>query len=120
VESDNGHHHDHIDHSQTFSTWSYQTDQPLSLEALNEMIKKRLPGNIYRCKGVVYTAENPERRAVLQVVGRRADVALGEAWGETTPSTQIVAIGAPGSIDPEILTAHFEACISKVVAVGAG
>lgn len=117
VESNNGHHHDHTDHGQTFSTWSYQTDQPLSLEALNEMIKKRLPGNIYRCKGVVYTAENPERRAVLQVVGRRADVALGEEWGETTPSTQIVAIGAPGSIDNNELTALFEACFADPVTV---
>jgi len=118
--TDHDHHHDHIDHGQTFSTWSYQTDQPLSLEALNEMVKKRLPGNIYRCKGVVYAAENPERRAVLQVVGRRADVALDEEWGETKPRTQIVAIGAPGSIDPQALTAQFEACISKAVAVAAG
>ncbi len=119
-ESNHDHHHDHTDHSQAFSTWSYQTDQPLSLDALNEMIKKTLPGNIYRCKCVVYTAENPERRAVLQVVGRRADVTLDEAWGETTPRTRIVAIGAPGSINPEALTAEFDACISKVVAVDAG
>ncbi len=119
MESNNDHHHDHPDHGQTFSTWSYQTDQPLSLNALNEMVKKKLPGNIYRCKGVVYTAENPQRRAVLQVVGRRADVTLGEAWGKTMPSTQIVAIGAPGSINPEALTAEFDACISKAVAVGA-
>ena len=48
------------------------------LGALNEMIKKQLPGNMYRCKGVIYAAENPERRAVLQVAGRRVDVALGE------------------------------------------
>ncbi|MEA3334737.1 MAG: GTP-binding protein [Chloroflexota bacterium] len=108
------HHHDHTDHGQSFSTWSYQTDRPLSLDALNEMIKKTLPGNIYRCKGVVYTAESPERRAVLQVVGRRADVTLGEAWGETTPRTRIVAIGAPDSINPEALTAQFDACISEV------
>jgi len=117
VESNHDHHHDHTDHGQTFSTWSYQTDQPLSLDALNEMIKKRLPGNIYRCKGVVYTAENPQRRAVLQVVGRRADVALGEAWGERTPSTQIVAIGAPDSIDSDALTALFEACVADPVTV---
>ena len=112
VDSNNGHDHDHPDHGQAFSTWSYQTDQPLSLEALNELVKKRLPGNIYRCKGVVYAAGNPERRAVLQVVGRRADVALGEEWGEKKPQTRIVAIGAFGSIDPEMLTAQFEACLS--------
>ena len=112
VESNHDHEHDHTDHGQSFSTWSYQTDRPLSLDALNKMIKKTLPGNIYRCKGVVYTTENPERRAVLQVVGRRADVTLGEAWGKTPPSTQIVAIGAPGSIDEEVLTAQFEACLN--------
>jgi len=91
--------HEHADHDHTFSTWSFETKRPLSLAALNEMIKKQLPGNIYRCKGVVYTAENRERRAVLQVVGRRADVALGKPWGETKPRTQTVAIDAPGSID---------------------
>lgn len=110
------HHHDSPDHGQTFSTWSYETDQPLSLDALNEMIKHKLPGNIYRCKGVVYALENPERRAVLQVVGRRADVTLGEAWDDTQPRTQIVAIGARGSIDPESLTAAFDACRRQVAA----
>ena len=73
---------------------------------------KRLPGNIYRCKGVVYAAESPERRAVLQVVGRRSDVSLDEDWGDTQPRTQIVAIGALGSIDPDKLSAEFNACIT--------
>jgi G3E family GTPase len=115
VESNNGHHHHPTDHGQTFSTWSFETDQPLSLDALNEMVKKQLPGNIYRCKGVVFAAEHPERRAVLQVVGRRADVALGEDWGDVRPLTQIVAIGAPDSINPEELTAQFEACIREPI-----
>jgi len=58
------------DHSKVFSTWSYETDQPLALEALRETMRK-LPGSIYRAKGVVYTTDAPQRRAVLQVVGRR-------------------------------------------------
>jgi len=107
---DNG--HGHADHGHRFSTWSYETDQPMSLEALNEMVKKQLPGNIYRCKGVVYAAEEPGRQTVLQVVGRRSDVALGEDWNGRAPRTQIVAIGAYGSIDAEALTAQFEACLS--------
>jgi len=49
---------------------------------------------------------------VLQTVGRRVDVALRDQWGERTPRTQIVAIGAPGSINSELLTEQFEACIS--------
>ena len=117
AESDDDQQHAEADHGQTFDTWSFQSNQPLSLEALNEMVKRELPGSIYRCKGVVYAAESPEQRAILQVVGRRADVALGEAWGETTPSTQIVAIGAPGSIDSDELTALFEDCVADPVTV---
>jgi G3E family GTPase len=112
---DNGHHHEAFDHGQEFSTWSFETDQPISLEALSEMVKRRLPGNIYRCKGVVYAAEEPNRRAILQVVGRRSDVTLDEEWGDTPPRTQIVAIGAPGSINSDLLTAEFNACtIEKI------
>jgi G3E family GTPase len=105
VESDVQHddHHDHHpghgDHGDTFSTWSFESEQPLSLEALTDMVKKKLPGNIYRCKGVVYTAEHPDHRVILQAVGRRSDISLDDAWGERTPKTQIVAIGAPDSID---------------------
>jgi G3E family GTPase len=112
TEGTNGRNHDHeLDHGQSFSTWSLESDKPFSLEALREMVRRKLPGNIYRCKGVIYSSETPERRAVLQVVGRRMDVSLGEAWGDKKPKTQIVAIGAPGSIDSKILTEQFESCI---------
>src|SRR5208282_5071061 len=42
----------HDDHGGAFSTWSYETDKPLSLEALRETARK-LPASIYRCKGVI-------------------------------------------------------------------
>ena len=102
-------HHDH-DHSRTFSTWNYQTRHPLSLEALQEAVRK-LPGNIYRCKGIVYTSDSPERPAVLQVVGRRVDVSTQPDWGQRERRTQIVAIGAAGSIDSSLLEKTFAACI---------
>jgi G3E family GTPase len=110
-EEDHGHNH----HDQSFSTWSFETERPLSLDALQEMVKRKLPANIYRCKGIIYAAETPDRRAVLQVVGRRADIALGEEWGDVRPRTQIVAIAAAGSIDSGELTALFEACVSETV-----
>lgn len=99
----------YYDHSQTFSSWSYESDRPLSLKALHQTVAK-LPESVYRTKGVVYATDAPERRAVLQMVGRRVEVALESAWGERTPRTQIVAIGAPGSIDTQTLTEKFEAC----------
>jgi G3E family GTPase len=75
------------------------------------MVKKKLPSNIYRCKGVVYTTEHPDQRVVLQAVGRRSDLSLDAEWDGRTPLTQIVAIGAPDSIDETELTALFEGCV---------
>ena len=92
-----------------FSTWSYQTERPLDLDALREAAKK-LPASIYRAKGVVYAASVPERRAVMQMVGRRVDVELDEAWGDRTPVTKIVAIGAPGSLDGEEFRRALDRC----------
>ncbi|PAP93159.1 CobW family GTP-binding protein [Mesorhizobium wenxiniae] len=108
-----GHHvHDHRhDHTEAFSTWSYETDQPLSLEALRETARG-LPATVYRAKGVIYSSDAPTRRAVLQVVGKRVDLSLQDDWGERTPHTQIVVIGAAGGIDRAILRDQFQ----KVVA----
>jgi len=106
----NSHAVDH-DHSKMFSTWSYQTDLPLALEVLRETLRK-LPGTIYRAKGVIYTADEPQRRVVLQVVGRRVDISLQEEWGQRVPRTQIVVIGAAGSIDANLMEKTFTSCIS--------
>jgi G3E family GTPase len=109
------HGHNGENHSKVFSTWSYETDQPLVLEALRETMRK-LPGTVYRAKGVVYSTDVPHRRAVLQVVGRRVDISFQEDWGERAPRTQIVAIGAAGSIDASLMEKTFASCISTAVA----
>src|SRR5271155_3679216 len=93
--------HRNHDHSAVFTTWSYEANQPLSLEALREAARK-LPGNVYRAKGVVYTSDAPDRRAVLQVVGRRVDISVREKW-DGRVRTQIVVIGAADSIDANLL-----------------
>ena len=101
----------HHDHSTVFSTWSYETREPLSLEALRESAK-RLPAGIYRCKGVIYSADAPGRRAILQVVGKRVDLVLENDWRERERRTQIVAIGAYGTVDAALLQDTFERCIA--------
>jgi G3E family GTPase len=105
-----GHHHlhDHRQaHREAFSTWSFETDQPLSLEALRETARK-LPATIYRAKGVIYASDSPARRAVLQVVGKRIDLSLQDGWGGRRPRTQIVVIGAAGSINEAMLRDQFQ------------
>jgi G3E family GTPase len=77
---------------------------------------RKLPGTIYRAKGVVYTTDAPQRRVVLQVIGRRVDISLQDEWGQREPRTQIVAIGAAGSIDAGLLEKTFASCISATAA----
>ncbi len=100
-------------HSNVFNTWSYETDRPFSLEALREVARK-LPGNIYRAKGIIYSKDSPDRPGVLQLVGRRLDISLQDSWGERQRRTQIVAIGAAGSIDASSMEKTFASCISAL------
>jgi len=101
--------------SAAFDAWSYETDWPLSLDALRQAARK-LPGEVYRVKGIIYAADSPGQPAVLQVVGRRVDVSLQESWGQRERRTQIVAIGAAGRIDPSSLEKAFASCISAAAA----
>ncbi len=99
------------DHSQQFATWSYESDLPFSVEALRGAIRNQLPGSVYRCKGVIHTSAEPGSRAILQAVGRRVEVSSGSAWGEQTPRTRIVAIGAPDAFSDEALRELLDSCL---------
>jgi G3E family GTPase len=88
------------------------------MDALRQMVRRELPASVYRCKGIVHTDEAPDRRTVLQVVGRRADVTLADRWGDQTPHTRIVAIGARHSLDADLLRGLFERCVAATAPAG--
>jgi G3E family GTPase len=75
------------------------------------------PQHIYRAKRVIYTSDAPEQPAVLQVVGKRVDISMQDEWNQRVPRTQIVVIGAAGSIDATLLEETFAACIVTGAAV---
>jgi G3E family GTPase len=83
--------------------------EPLSLEALRET-GRRLPASVSRCKGVAHTAEEQGRRVILQVVGKRVDIAVGDAWNGREPRTRIIAIGAHEGDDGAALREVFDRC----------
>ena len=64
----NEHHHGHGALGSVFQTWSFESDRPISLEALRQMVRRELPASIYRCKVIVYAADHPDKRLTLQVV----------------------------------------------------
>ncbi|TWT30530.1 putative metal chaperone YciC [Thalassoglobus neptunius] len=104
------HEHHTVDHSKVFSTWSYETKTPMDLDCLREMVKRKLPATVYRCKGFVHSVQEPVRRAIVQCVGRRTDVTVEGDWGATEIRTRIVAIGSPAEMDTEQLQILFDEC----------
>jgi len=109
---DNEHHHQHTDHTLVFSTWSWRSSQPVSFRALQRMVN-RLPETIYRAKGIFFLADAPGQKGILQVVGRRANLTLAQdGWENAAPHSQLVVIGAEGSVDGEDLNQRMEACLA--------
>ena len=103
------HHQQHTDHTLVFNTWCYTTDKPLSRGAVRDAVKS-LPATIYRAKGFVHLADNPGRKGIVHVAGKRTRLIMGEPWGDESPGTQLVFIGEEGGIDSGELQSRFDAC----------
>lgn len=98
-------------HGTMFRTWAYATNRPLSLAAVQEAATM-LPADIYRVKGIINSLDAPRHRAILQVVGRRVDLALAEEWGDRKPRTSIVAIGSTTNKDEHLLESLAARCFA--------
>ncbi|WP_217357563.1 CobW family GTP-binding protein [Ruegeria arenilitoris] len=111
ADQEHSHDHDHRhNHGSFFSTWSYTHNAPLQRKALERMIKRELPSNIYRCKGFVHLDDDRDYRYVLQVVGRRVELTKDRAWGAENRANRIVAIAHKSTLDPDHLGELFNAC----------
>jgi G3E family GTPase len=106
--------HAHRDHGALFTTRSWTSGQPLSRRALERMVKRELPGSVYRCKGFVHLADDPDHRYVLQVVGRRLDLTADRRWDADEPGNRIVAIAHRSTLDDTRLAALFDACAVEI------
>lgn len=93
-----------------FATWAFTADRPFDRGALLAAAAA-LPTRVVRGKGIVIVADDPARRSVLQVVGRRVTLTPGEPWGDGPPTSRLALIGAANSIDPAGLSALFEAAL---------
>jgi G3E family GTPase len=91
--------HDHgADHDIGFDTWTYTAETPLSMAWLHEIIT-HLPSTVFRMKGFVHTVEEPGRRTVVQLVGRRATITQSSAWGAEEPRTRLVFISRSDTVN---------------------
>lgn len=105
------HDHDH-DHGMTYASVSWTQDQPLAFEAIYSLFKT-LPISIFRAKGIIQLDAVPERRVILQMVGRRVILSKGEPWGSALPASKIMMIGPAGELDREQLKQRLDGCLAK-------
>jgi G3E family GTPase len=95
-------------HVLNYDSASFQLPFPITGDAFCAAIAA-LPEGILRGKGIVWTAEEPERQAIFQLVGKRWSLKPGEPWGDQRPETELVFIGLPGSLGEESLAQAFAA-----------
>lgn len=101
---DVAHAHSLSDHSTIFTTWSWRSHQPISVRALRRVLE-RLPQAVYRAKGIFYSVDDPTRRLVAQVVGKRVVIDEdGALWGDAEPASEFVVIGLSEHLDSAALT----------------
>lgn len=88
--------------------WNYRTQDRFSPSALQRMVKRELPASVYRCKGIIFTADSDQPHS-LQVVGRRCEITPVRLDRRIpTGTSEIVAIGSP--IDKSELIRLFDNC----------
>jgi len=107
--SDKHREHNHS-HGIQFETWTYESREPLSLEAL-QIFLKHVPKSVYRVKGFIYSAEKPHKRILLQLVGRRATLAVIGNWEEELRQTRLVFIAKKETINFKAIEGALNECI---------
>ena len=91
--------HDH-ECQEAYQTWGFTWPEPLSNVAVRAVVDD-LPEGVLRAKGIIYLGDDPERRHLLQLIGKRWSLEPAEPWGDQQPGTRLVFIGTPGSIDEQ-------------------
>jgi Ni2+-binding GTPase involved in maturation of urease and hydrogenase len=94
TEGEDGHHHEADDHD----TATWVADEPLRRDDVIAFVGS-LPVGALRAKGILRLHESPDRRTVLQVVGRRFELVDAGPWQPEDSSGRLVVIGLPGSLE---------------------
>jgi G3E family GTPase len=105
---DGGTHDDHRHGSGAFQHWTYIRDGPVDVDALLASVRL-LPRSVYRIKGFVQTAHDPDHRYLLQIVGQRGEVHRFDEWAERPRRTELVIIADRSGIERTAIDGQFDA-----------
>jgi G3E family GTPase len=103
--------HGHQRHgSDAFEHWTYTRQGAVDVAALLASIP-RLPRSVYRIKGFVLNAHDPDHRYLLQVVGQRGEAHRFDEWADRPRSTELVIIADRSEVDRAAIDGQFDACL---------
>jgi G3E family GTPase len=115
--------HDHGDHEPAegdtpslphgFSTRAWTFAAPLRLAAFTAFIR-HLPQGIYRAKGILNLAEQPERRGIFHLVGKRSSIDCDQPW-QGEPGSRLVLIGRVNASEWAAIDYALRACSANSV-----
>jgi G3E family GTPase len=106
-ETGDGHRHG----SGAFQHWTYTRDGAADVDALLASIRL-LPRCVYRVKGFVHSARDPDHRYLLQAVGQRGEIHRFDEWAGRLRSTQLVIIVGRSGADRAAIDRQFDACLT--------
>lgn len=87
---------DTLRHDDAYETWTFRRREPIHAADVHAMLDA-LPDGVLRAKGFVHVADDPARRYLLQLVGKRWTLSPGDPWGDGVRETKVVFIGLANS-----------------------
>jgi len=102
-----GHHHG----AGAFQHWTYTRDGAADIDALLASIRL-LPRSVYRIKGFVHSARDPDHRYLLQAVGQRGEAHRFDEWAGRPRSTELVIIAGRSDADRTSIDGQLDACLT--------
>jgi len=106
-ETGGGHRHG----SGAFGHWTYTRDGAVDADALLASIRL-LPRSVYRIKGFVHSAHDPDHRYLVQAVGQRGEAHRFGEWADRPRSTELVIIADRSGVDRTAIDGQFDACLT--------
>jgi G3E family GTPase len=105
-QTDDGHHHG----PGAFEHWTYTRHGALDVDALLATIRL-LPRSVYRIKGFVHNAHDPDHRYLLQAVGQRGEIHRFDQWTDRPRRTELVIISDRSGADRTAIDERFDTCL---------
>jgi G3E family GTPase len=101
----------HLDsaHEGRFVSWVYRRSGGYDATAVRRAFAE-MPPWVYRVKGFLYDADDPDRRQLVQAVGMRGEVHPLDLWKDGRRETVLVIIADRDHVDRREVESRLDAC----------